>query len=75
MYYGETKWRSTRSPDWTTLQVTGNISADGAGRIGATLNTAIDRYEYDSAGAILQIIILIVKVAEYASSYLRKFLQ
>ncbi|MEM6577890.1 MAG: phosphonate ABC transporter, permease protein PhnE [Pseudomonadota bacterium] len=51
------------------------IGIVGAGGIGATLNTAIDRYEYDSAGAILLIIILIVMVAEYASSYLRKFLQ
>jgi phosphonate transport system permease protein len=47
----------------------------GAGGIGATLNTAIDRYEYDSAGAILLIIIGIVLIAEYGSSYLRKFLQ
>jgi len=51
------------------------IGIVGAGGIGATLNTAIDRYEYDSAGAILLIIILIVMVAEYSSSYLRKFLQ
>jgi len=51
------------------------IGIVGAGGIGATLNTAIDRYEYDSAGAILLIIIVIVMVAEYASSYLRKFLQ
>ena len=51
------------------------IGIVGAGGIGATLNTAIDRYEYDSAGAILLIIIAIVMVAEYASSYLRKFLQ
>jgi len=51
------------------------IGIVGAGGIGATLNTAIDRYEYDSAGAILLIIILIVMVAEYGSSYLRKFLQ
>ena len=32
----------------------------GAGGIGATLNTALDRYEFDSAGAILIIIIAIV---------------
>ena len=32
----------------------------GAGGIGATLNTAISRYEYDSAGAILLLIIAIV---------------
>jgi phosphonate transport system permease protein len=51
------------------------IGIVGAGGIGATLNTAIDRYEYDSAGAILLIIIAIVMVAEYSSSYLRKFLQ
>ncbi|MFN3722966.1 MAG: phosphonate ABC transporter, permease protein PhnE [Paracoccaceae bacterium] len=51
------------------------IGIVGAGGIGATLNTAIDRYEYDSAGAILLVIIAIVMVAEYSSSYLRKFLQ
>ncbi|WP_103174515.1 phosphonate ABC transporter, permease protein PhnE [Paracoccus sp. SY] len=51
------------------------IGIVGAGGIGATLNTAIDRYEYDSAGAILLIIILLVMLAEYSSSYLRKFLQ
>lgn len=51
------------------------IGIVGAGGIGATLNTAIDRYEYDSAAAILLIIILLVMVAEYSSSYLRKFLQ
>ena len=51
------------------------IGIVGAGGIGATLNTAIDRYEYDSAGAILLIIIVLVMVAEYGSSYLRKFLQ
>lgn len=51
------------------------IGIVGAGGIGATLNTAISRYEYDSAGAILLIIIAIVMVAEYSSSYLRKFLQ
>lgn len=47
----------------------------GAGGIGATLNTALDRYEYDSAAAILLLIIAIVMIAEYSSSYLRKFLQ
>jgi len=51
------------------------IGIVGAGGIGATLNTAIDRYEYDSAGAVLLIIIAVVMVAEYGSSYLRKFLQ
>ncbi|WP_069383928.1 phosphonate ABC transporter, permease protein PhnE [Halomonas caseinilytica] len=51
------------------------IGIVGAGGIGATLNTAIDRYEYDSAGAILLIVIAIVMLAEYASSHLRKTLQ
>ena len=41
------------------------IGIVGAGGIGATLNTSIDRYEYDSAGAILIIIIAIVMLAEY----------
>lgn len=51
------------------------IGIVGAGGIGATLNTAIDRYEFDSAGAILLIIIAIVMVAEYASSGVRKWVQ
>ncbi len=51
------------------------IGIVGAGGIGATLNTAIDRYEYDSAGAILLIIIVIVMLAEYSSSHVRKWVQ
>lgn len=51
------------------------IGIVGAGGIGATLNTAIDRYEYDSAGAILIIIIAIVMFAEYSSGYVRKWVQ
>jgi phosphonate transport system permease protein len=51
------------------------IGIVGAGGIGATLNTAMDRYDYDTAGAILIMIILIVMLAEYASSQLRKRLQ
>jgi phosphonate transport system permease protein len=51
------------------------IGIVGAGGIGATLNTAIDRYEYDSAGAILLIIIGIVMLAEYSSSHLRRWVQ
>ena len=39
----------------------------GAGGIGATLNTALSRYEYDTAAAILMIIIAIVMVCEYSS--------
>jgi len=49
------------------------IGIVGAGGIGATLNTAIDRYEYDSAGAILLLIIGIVMLAEYASSHVRRW--
>ena len=51
------------------------IGIVGAGGIGATLNTAMDRYEFDSAAAILWVIIVIVMLAEYASGRLRKFIQ
>lgn len=51
------------------------IGIVGAGGIGATLNTAIDRYEFDSAGAILLIIIVIVMMAEYSSGYVRRWVQ
>ena len=47
----------------------------GGGGIGATLLTAFDRYEFDSAAAILVIIIVIVMVLEYSSGYLRKWVQ
>ncbi len=47
----------------------------GAGGIGATLNTAFDRYEFDSAAAILLVIIAIVMVVEYTSGYVRKWVQ
>ena len=47
----------------------------GAGGIGATLNTALDRYEFDSAAAILILIILIVMGCEYSSSFVRKRIQ
>jgi phosphonate transport system permease protein len=47
----------------------------GAGGIGATLNTAFDRYEFDSAAAILLIIIAIVMAVEYTSGYVRKWVQ
>jgi phosphonate transport system permease protein len=43
----------------------------GAGGIGATLNTAMDRYEFDSAAAILLIIIGIVLACEYSSGFIR----
>lgn len=48
------------------------IGIVGAGGIGATLNTSIDRYEYDSAGAVLILIIVIVMLAEYSSGLIRK---
>jgi phosphonate transport system permease protein len=51
------------------------IGIVGAGGIGATLNVAISRYEYDSAGAVLLIIIGIVMLAEYSSSHVRKWVQ
>jgi phosphonate transport system permease protein len=51
------------------------IGIVGAGGIGATLNTAMDRYDYDTAGAILIMIIVIVILAEYASSQLRNWVQ
>jgi phosphonate transport system permease protein len=51
------------------------IGIVGAGGIGATLNTAMDRYEYDVAAAILLIIIVIVMAAEYGSSVLRRYVQ
>lgn len=47
----------------------------GAGGIGATLNTAFDRYEYDTAAAILLIIIGIVMALEYLSGIIRERVQ
>ncbi|MFN3273331.1 MAG: phosphonate ABC transporter, permease protein PhnE [Paracoccus sp. (in: a-proteobacteria)] len=51
------------------------IGIVGAGGIGGTLTTALSRYEYNSAGAILLIIIVIVMLAEYASGHLRRMLK
>jgi len=51
------------------------IGIVGAGGIGATLNTAMDRYEFDTAAAIILVIIAIVMVAEYTSGWLRKRIQ
>ncbi len=48
------------------------IGIVGAGGIGATLNTALSRYEFDSAAAILLIIIAIVMACEYTSGAFRK---
>jgi len=47
----------------------------GAGGIGATLNTAIERYEFSVAAAIIWIIIAVVVVLEYLSAYVRKKVQ
>ena len=47
----------------------------GGGGISATLNTAFDRYEFESAAAILLIIIGIVMAVEYTSGYVRKWVQ
>ena len=47
----------------------------GAGGIGATLNTAFDRYEFDTAAAIIITIIVIVMILEYSSSIIRRWVQ
>ncbi|MFP7569982.1 phosphonate ABC transporter, permease protein PhnE [Marivita sp. S2033] len=47
----------------------------GAGGIGATLNTSFDRYEYDTAAAILLLIIGIVMALEYLSGIVRARVQ
>jgi phosphonate transport system permease protein len=48
------------------------IGIVGAGGIGATLNTAMDRYEFDVAAAIILVIIAIVMAAEYFSGIIRR---
>jgi len=45
----------------------------GAGGIGATLDTAFNRYEFDSAAAILLIIIGLVMAMEYSSGFIRRW--
>ena len=47
------------------------IGIVGAGGIGATLNTALDRYEYNSAAGVLLMIIGIVLIAETSSGWVR----
>ncbi|MFT5506570.1 MAG: phosphonate transport system permease protein [Gammaproteobacteria bacterium] len=47
----------------------------GGGGIGATLLTSFDRYEFDSAAAILLVIIGIVMMVEYSSGYIRNWVQ
>ncbi|MGI8935889.1 MAG: phosphonate ABC transporter, permease protein PhnE [Phormidesmis sp.] len=51
------------------------IGIVGAGGIGATLNTSIQRYDYNTASAILLLIIALVMVTELISSAIRKGLQ
>lgn len=51
------------------------IGIVGAGGIGATLNTSIQRYEYNTASAILLLIIALVMATELVSSAIRKRLQ
>ncbi len=51
------------------------IGIVGAGGIGATLNTSINLYDYDTSAAILLLIILIVFASEYFSGYVRKWTQ
>ena len=47
------------------------IGIVGAGGIGATLDTAFERYEFDTAAAILLTIVAIVMASEYFSSLVR----
>jgi phosphonate transport system permease protein len=51
------------------------IGIVGAGGIGATLNTALQRYEYNTASAILLVIIALVMAAELISGVIRRRLQ
>jgi phosphonate transport system permease protein len=51
------------------------IGIVGAGGIGATLDTAFDRYEFASAAAILLVIIGIVMLVEYSSGTVRRWVQ
>jgi phosphonate transport system permease protein len=47
----------------------------GGGGIGATLDTSFLRYEFDSAAAILLVIIAIVMLVEYSSGFIRRWVQ
>lgn len=48
------------------------IGLVGAGGIGAVLETALSRYDYNTSAAILLVIIAIVVAGEYVSSHLRQ---
>jgi len=47
----------------------------GAGGIGDTLNSSLDRYEFGTSAAIILIIITIVLACEYASGWIRRAVQ
>ncbi|MBD3896463.1 phosphonate ABC transporter, permease protein PhnE [Halomonas sp. ML-15] len=47
------------------------IGLVGAGGVGAVLNTALGRYDYNTGAAILIVIIVMVLIGEYVSSSLR----
>ncbi len=51
------------------------VGVVGAGGIGATLQTSFNRYEFDTAGAILLIIIALVMMTELTSVYIRRRVQ
>lgn len=51
------------------------IGIVGGGGIGATLNTAFDRYEFGTAAAILIAIIAIVMISEYTSGVIRQWVK
>jgi phosphonate transport system permease protein len=48
------------------------IGIVGAGGIGAVLDTAMGRYDFNTAGAILLVIIIMVLITEYISSSIRR---
>lgn len=47
------------------------IGLVGAGGVGAVLNTAMGRYDYNTAAAILIVIVVLVMLGEYASGGIR----
>lgn len=47
----------------------------GAGGIGSTLRTSIQRYDFDTSAAVLILVIAIVLVLEYFSAYVRSKIQ
>ncbi len=47
----------------------------GAGGIGVVLNNAFDQYDYETAAAVLLIIIAIVMIVEYSSGYIRNLVK